>query len=646
MPAENSTTDYSSSRRERSANLVATLAMLIILQLGVAPVRAAPPSGEPNRSGEQLYTQYCAKCHSNAHAVRVPQLSVLRAMGPAAVLDALEFGPMRFTGLARTADERHAIVEFVTGKKIGQETEAKESLTGRCADAPGNFDPNAGPKWNGWGNDLSNTRFQSDAAAGLTADQVSKLQVKWAFGFPPNTTLSQPTVVGGRIFVGSSRARVYSIDAKTGCLYWSIKAPAGVRTAMTVGPIPGTNPPRYAVYFGDLAAHAHAVDARTGEQIWTTLIDKHVAARDTGAPVLYENRLYVPLSSFEELIGSDASYQCCTFRGSVSALDAATGKVIWKTYTIAQKPKPTGKNKQGIQLWGPSGAGVWSAPTIDPLHGVLYATTGDNYSDPPSKTSDAVVALNLKTGKMLWSHQFTAKDAFNLACTPTRSTNCPESNGPDLDFGSSAILRTLPSGKHVLVAGQKSGVVHGLDPDRKGASIWNQRIGHGGIVGGIQWGPAADNDVAYTALSDLGVKFKQDPDAGTVVEFDNKEGGGIFALDLATGQRRWATPPPGCGGRPNCSPAQSAAVTGIPGVVFSGSVDGHMRAYSTQEGKVVWDFNTARDYPTKNGVPAKGGSLDGPGATVAGGMLFMGSGYGFLGGVPGNVLLGLSVDGK
>jgi len=642
MPEKNTAADSRRFKWKWSANLVA-LAMLTILQLG--SVRAAPPPGAPHRSGEQLYKEYCAQCHSSGRA-RVPQLNILRPMGPRAVLEALEFGPMRFTGLARTAQERLAIVEFVTGKKPGQEPEPKESLTGLCAGAPGNFDPKAGPSWNGWGNDLNNTRFQSDAAAGLTVDDVSKLQVKWAFGFPPNTTLSQPTVVGGRIFVGSSRARVYSIDAKTGCLYWSIKVPGGVRTAMTVGALPGTNPPRYAVYFGDLAANAHAVDARTGEQIWKTQLDEHIAARDTGAPVLYENRVYVGVSSFEELIGADAQYQCCTFRGSVSALDAATGRVIWKTYTIAQKPKPAGKNKLGVQLLGPSGAGVWSAPTIDPKLGVLYATTGDNYSDPPSKTSDAVMAFNLKTGRMIWSRQFTAKDSFTLACTTGDPTNCPKSNGPDLDFGSSAILRTLPNGKRVLVAGQKSGVVHALDPDHKGASLWNQRIGHGGIVGGIQWGPAADNDNEYAALSDLGLKFKQDPDVGTVAELDPSQGGGIFALDLATGEKRWAKPPVTCGGRPNCSPAQSAAVTGIPGVVFSGSEDGHMRAYSTQEGKVIWDFNTARDYTTKNGVPAKGGSIDGPGPTVAGGMLFMGSGYGFFGGMPGNVLLGLSVDGK
>jgi polyvinyl alcohol dehydrogenase (cytochrome) len=278
----------------------------------------------------------------------------------------------------------------------------------------------------------------------------------------------------------------------------------------------------------------------------------------------------------------------------------------------------------------------------------LYATTGDNYSDPATGTSDSILAMNLDTGKLLWSRQFTGKDAFNIACLVGASTNCPEANGPDLDFGSSAILRSLPNGKRVLLAGQKSGVVHAIDPDRKGAIVWQQRVGRGSALGGIQWGPAADSDNIYVALSDIGFKLKQDPATGTSVELNGRQGGGIFAYDPATGARRWATPPPGCGGRPDCSPAQSAAVTGVPGVVFSGSVDGYMRAYSTQEGKVIWDFNTAREFKTTNGIKAKGGSLDGPGggATVAGGMVVFGSGYGFWGGIPGNVLLGMSVDGR
>lgn len=482
--------------------------------------------------------------------------------------------------------------------------------------------------------------------AGLTADQVPKLKVKWSFGFPPNTMVSQPTVVGGRIFVGTVRGRVYSIDADKGCLYWSAKLPAGMRSAITVAALPGSKPPRYAAYFGDLTANAHAIDAKTGESIWTTRLETHPAARVTGAPVLHGNRLYVPVASFEEAAGADPHYECCTFRGSVVALDAATGKKIWQNYTIPQKPKKTRKNNLGVQLWGPSGASVWSAPTIDEKRGALYVTTGDNYSDPASKTSDGIVAFDLKTGKMLWSQQFLAGDAWNISCDAGSDANCPKAKGPDLDFGSSAILRTLPNGKRILVAGQKSGVLHAIDPDKKGKILWQQRVGKGGLIGGIQWGPAADTKKVYVALSDIGVKIKNDPEAGMVSELDGSVGGGIFAYEIATGEKKWSAPPFSCNGRPKCSPAQSAAVTVIPGVVFSGSVDGHLRAYSTQDGKVIWDFDTIRDFTTVNAMEGKGGSLDGPGPTVVGGMVFVNSGYGFWGGMPGNVLLGFSVDGK
>jgi polyvinyl alcohol dehydrogenase (cytochrome) len=398
-------------------------------------------------------------------------------MQPQDVRDALEVGTMRFQGVQLTTEERRAIAEFITGKKLAWEQEGREMLVGRCADGNAKFDPASGPQWNGWGAGLANARLQPSAEAGLTPDQVRKLKVKWAFGFPPNTVLSQPTVVGGRIFVGTLRGRVYSIDAAKGCLYWSIKTAAGVRTAMTVGMLPGRKPLRSALYFGDTSANVYAVEAKTGKQMWTARANDHPMARITGAPVLYANHLYVPVSSAEEGSAPDPRYPCCTFRGSVVALDALIGKKLWQAYTIRQKPRPTHKNPQGVQLWGPSGAAVWSAPTIDTQRGVLYVTTGNNYSDPATSTSDAILAVDLKTGKMLWSHQFTEKDVLN--------------NGPDLDFGSPAILRTLPNGKRILLAGQKSGVLHAIDPDRKGAIVWERRVGRGSTLGGIQWGPAS-----------------------------------------------------------------------------------------------------------------------------------------------------------
>jgi polyvinyl alcohol dehydrogenase (cytochrome) len=393
-------------------------------------------------------------------------------------------------------------------------------------------------------------------------------------------------------------------------------------------------------------ANVYAVDARTGTPLWKRRVEDHPTARVTGAPVLHANRLYVPVSSAEELSGAVPQYECCTFRGSIVALEATTGTQVWKTYTIPQTPTPVRKNAVGIQLWGPSGAAVWASPTIDLQRGVLYVTTGDNYSDPPTPTSDAIVALDLGSGKVLWSRQFTVGDAYNIACESPDPTNCPQAKGPDLDFGSSPILRTLPNGKRVLLAGQKSGMLHAVDPDNNGAILWQQRVGQGGTLGGIQWGPAADTDTIYVALSDVRLRVKGDPERGVALELDAKAGGGLFAYRVENGDKKWATPPPSCGERSPCSPAQSAAITVIPGVVFSGSVDGHLRAYSTQDGRMVWEYDAARDYDTVNGVKARGGSFDGPGPTVADGMLYVYSGYGVWGGMPGNVLLVFSVDGK
>jgi polyvinyl alcohol dehydrogenase (cytochrome) len=352
--------------------------------------------------------------------------------------------------------------------------------------------------------------------------------------------------------------------------------------------------------------------------------------------------------------GADAKDECCKFRGSVSALDAATGKVIWKSYTIAEEPKPTRKNAQGVQLWGSSGAGVWSSPTVDLKNHIVYVTTGDNYSDPPTNTSDAFMAFDTDTGKLAWSRQITTGDAYNIDCDipPEKQVNCPEAKGPDVDFGSSAILVNLPNGRRALIAGQKSGVVSAVDPDRQGKILWQVRVGHGGSLGGVQWGSAADAKNVYVALSDIqrraappGSPAGRASVFGVPYELDPKAGGGLFALEIETGKVVWHTPHPGCV-KPGCSPAQSAAVTVIPGVAFSGGVDGHLRAYATDDGRIVWDVDTEQEYNTVNGVKANGGSIDASGPVIVGGMLYVNSGYFFQGSASGNVLLAFSVDGN
>jgi polyvinyl alcohol dehydrogenase (cytochrome) len=592
-----------------------------------------------------VYNEKCASCH-NGQVARAPQIQALKVKSPEEVLDALLTGPMVFLGMGMPDAERRAVAEFITGKQFGDD-QLKATITNFCPHAPGEFTVSeSAPRWNGWGVDLANSRAQSAEHAGLTAEQVPNLKVKWAFGYLPGTVASQPTVVGGRVFVGTLRGQIYSLDAKTGCLYWAVKNPTGVRSAISIERLPNSVPPRYAAFFGDLSATVHALDARTGEEIWSTKVDTHPIARVTGSPKFHDGRLYVPVTSLEEASAADARYECCTFRGNLVALDAATGKQIWKTYTILEEPKPRGKNRTGTNVFGPAGASIWSSPTIDPEGGRIYVTTGDNYADPATKTSDAFVAFDLKTGKFLWSQQFLPNDAWNVACDSKDESNCPKAKGPDLDFGSSSILRKLPDGKRVLLAGQKSGVVYAIDPDNGGKLLWEQRAGKGGLAGGIQWGPAADNELMYVAVSDIGLTPTSDPERGTVPVLDPKVGGGISAFRLQTGEKVWFVPPPGCGDRKNCSPAQSAAISVIPGVVFSGSVDSHLRAYSAKDGKVLWDYDAAQEYKTVNGVKANGGSFDSSGPTIVDGILYTNSGYAQFGGLGGNVLLAFSVDGK
>jgi polyvinyl alcohol dehydrogenase (cytochrome) len=597
-----------------------------ILSLPKNPAARAGAQARPAfMSGGEIYATRCASCHESGEP---PYLNhfVLKAASPDYVVYMLSQGTMHVQGTDLTRRQKIEVAEYLAGKKLGTSGTAAEPANRCSAAPPAGF---SGPAWNGWGADLSGTRFQSAANAGLTAGQVPRLQLKWAFGIRGGfTSYSQPTVAGGRVFVGGPLGGVYSLNASTGCTYWSFHAAAGVRTAITIGP-------RGRAYFGDLRAGVYALSASTGRPLWQTRLSSHPYARITGSPVLYKNTLYVPVASREEWMAADPHYPCCTFRGFMAALDARTGKILWKTYTISERAHPVKKNKFGVQLWGPSGAGLWSTPTVDSRRGVLYIGAGNNYSDPATPLSDAILAISLQTGKIVWSRQITSNDTYNVSCYRSDPANCPAKQGPDSDFGSSPILRALPDGKRVLVVAQKSGIVFGLDPDDQGRILWQTRIGHGGPLGGVEWGPAADADTVFAALSDFAMKVGPEG-----VMPDPKAGGGLFALRLSDGHLLWNAPPPSedCN-EPRCSPAQSEAVSGIPGVVFSGNDSGHLRAYSTSDGKVLWNFDAAREFETVNGVPARGGAIDGGGAAIAGGMVFVDSGYGSIFGLPGNVLL-------
>jgi polyvinyl alcohol dehydrogenase (cytochrome) len=586
-----------------------------------------------------LYGRNCAQCHDTGSTeMRAPGRDVMKGMSPETIVRTLDSGTMAPLARNLSPSERQAVAEYLTGKPIQRTTASNElPRTGQCQGAPSEFSrPFDVPGWNGWGADVTNRRLQPTETAGITPQNVAQMKLKWAFGFAGAVSANaQPTVVGGRIFVGGGDRKVHALDANTGCLLWAFEPDAPVRTAIMIAPLGA--PRGYAAYFGDARANAYAIDAATGTLLWKQKLDDHPAARITGAPTFNAGVVYVPVSSFEEATGTRDSYECCTFRGSVVALDARTGERVWKTYTIADEPRPTTKNAISVQLFGPSGAAVWSSPTIDVERHALYIATGNSYSDPPAETSDAVLALDLKTGAMLWHQQLTANDAYIVGCPRVTSINCPNNPGPDYDFGQSPILTRLVDGRSILAIAQKSGVVHTLDPDNQGKILWQTRVGIGGALGGSQWGSAVDRDRIYVAVSD--VRFLQ----ARPFRLNPEAGGGLFSLDLATGKVMWTVPPVPCGERSQCSPALSAAVTVIPGVVFSGGVSGILRAYATADGRPLWESDTERDFTTVNGVPAHGGAMDGPGPVIVDGMLYVASGYGQWGGRPGNVLLAFSV---
>lgn len=505
---------------------------------------------------------------------------------------------------------------------------APDQIANRCS--PDLEPSSTRAAWAGWSPDPANRRYQPASQAGFAGSDVPRLKLKWAFGLP-NVRLvrSQPAVFNGRVYLGGNDGTLYSVDAATGCTFWAATASKSVRSGIALGKAGLVD----AVFFGDAGGDVYALDASTGRLIWGVPADPHPAATITGTPTYYDERLYVPVSSGEEQSRRRPDYSCCTFRGSVVALDASSGKTIWKTYMAPETPSPQGRAADGHTVFGPSGMAIWSSPTLDLARKRVYVGTGDNYAEPDTPTADSAVALDLGTGALLWSVQFTKDKIYKIECGDLAAAGCSPPTVPEFDLGASPVLVSLSSKRRVLILGQKSGMIYGVDPDANGKLLWHDRAGAGGLLGGVQWGMASDGRAVYVAVSDLAFQGRGP---------DPTKGGGISAYQVSDGKLLWKTPPPGCGDRRPCSPAQSQAVTVIPGAVFSGSIDGHLRAYDTRDGKIIWDFDTARSFDTTNGVSAKGGSLDVGGPVVAGGMMFVMSGYPGFGAMPGNVLLAFS----
>lgn len=631
-----------------SKALATGFALAALGHCGVRAQPAAPPAAEAERGnglmgafaatggdrahGEALYKTRCASCHDSPTG-RTPARAGLQAETRTMIAATLIEGVMAPMARGLAPGDIASLAAY-----LSDQTEAGGLGVGRL-EAPachGKAPPMtlAGPSWNGWGNAATQDRFQPKP--GLKAADIPRLKLKWAFAYAGSRN-GQATVAGGRVFLTSSSGAVYALDARRGCAWWRFDVPGGARSSITIGRLPAAKgrPARYAAFLtGWTERTAYALDAMTGALIWKAPVTDQQEVQLTGSPALYGGRLYVPVSSAEEAIAASDTYGCCRFRGAVAALDAATGKMLWQTF-MTEPPQPTRKNAKGVQMFGPAGGAIWSAPTIDAKRGLLYVATGDSYTDRPAPMTDAVVALDLASGAVRWSRQMTQADNYIIGCGPRGGVaNCPTPLGPDHDFGASPILKTLPGGKQLILVGQKSSQVYGLDPDAAGKIVWQQRISPGGPLGGVEFGPASDGDTYFVGIADV---------------FVPKPAPGVYAFRIDDGSPVWSAPGPRvtCAWKgPFCLPAVSQALSAMPGAVFAGSMDGRFRAFDARTGKVVWEVDTGQPVQTVTGQMASGGVMDGAGPTIAGGMVYISSGYQARSGRPGIVLMAFSVDGR
>lgn len=599
----------------------------LLLQAAMAATPSQP--GSPSHPGQAVYDQHCAQCHEGGVA-KAPHKMFLEMLAPDAIYVSMTEGIMQAQSAVLDDAERRAVAEYLAGASL--DDYVAPPLPPVCSAADARFDFTRPPASSGWGVRLDNNRHVDEAAAGLSAADVPALELAWAFAFPnASRARSEPGIAGGALFIGSQDGTVYALNQTTGCLRWTFRASAEVRTAIVVSSWQaGDTDARPRLYFGDLLARAYAVDAMTGELLWSVKVDEHPNATITGTPTLAGDRLLVPISSLEVTSAADPAYPCCSFRGAVMAISVQDGTVLWKQHTIETPPSEVGKTSVGTPILAPSGAPIWNSPSVDLDAGLLFVGTGENYSSPAESNSDAIIAMDLKTGKKRWVFQATEGDAWNVACMlPEARSNCPEEDGPDFDFGAATMLVDTVEGR-ILIAGQKSGEAFGLDPE-SGELIWRHRIGRGGIQAGIHFGMAAMDGVVFVPISDF--------DDGQQHELPARPG--MFALDAASGEVLWHTPHEDrCGDREFCNPGISAPATAMDGAVFAGAMDGVLRAYDPESGRALWKYDTARPFLALSGASGAGGSIGGSsGPVIRDGMLYTTSGYGIYFHMPGNVLL-------
>lgn len=611
--------------------------LLIAASLLLAtPILAFSQGGQnsaDSADGEYQYQLFCAECHEGA-LLEAPQRAAFDFYTPNRIVDALEFGSMATSGMALTRQQKRNIAYFLTGEQF--DDSPAQAVSFSCESSLGSDARLTQPvAWNGWGGGVGNTRHRAGESI-LTKSNVGQLELKWAFAYPDATRArSQPVVTEEVTFIGSQEGTIFALDNTNGCPWWTFSADAEVRGAIFVDTDDQGAPET--LLFGDFGGSAYAISAQTGELIWKREVHEHPQATITGSVIAHEDTLLVPVSSLEVLLAARVGYPCCSFRGAVVALSISSGEELWRTYTT-DEPRPTILSTAGTQQFGPSGAPIWSSPTVDADRNLVYVGTGENYSSPANGYSDAVLAMDMANGEIVWAAQLTKDDAWNGACS--RGTpNCPEEDGPDYDIGAAPILTRDGNGREIILVGQKSGMVYALDPAKGGELIWEQRAGSGGTMGGIHYGMSTNGEKLFVGVSDLPTNNPYNVGAAHP---------GVHALDVSTGEILWRNDlPNNCEEGPFlCWPGISAAVSSTSDLVFAGGLDGILRALDTDNGDILWETNTRQSFGLRNGIEAKGGSIESDGPVIVNGQVFITSGYEKWAESPGNVLLVYSLNGE
>lgn len=604
--------------------------------------------------GGKLFDRHCASCHDNP-AMHAPTREALSGFSKETVMVALQFGKMAPMASHLSKQEKGLISIYLAGSAPADDwIEQNRCSTGAVQGGP-DYIAN-------WGLGNHNRRYMPDAMAGITPDNVGSLELAWSIAFPKVSDMrSQPAIIGERIYLGDKTGMLYALDRRSGCVHDYLEVVSGIRSAITVVRRPGG---RTLLVFADSLATIYAVDPATMDIVWQQQARLYDTSVVTGSITYHGDRLFVPVSSYEVAVSGSPSHVCCKSHGGVIALDAASGRRLWEWHGTAEAELQR-RDEQGREFYGPSGVSVWSTPTVDAQRGRIYFGTGENLSHPATATSDAIIALDMATGALVWQFQATASDVWNAACL-NEGANCPADAGGDFDFGASVILADLPTGEQLLLAGQKSGDVFALST--QGELLWRARVSNAAIGpdlhktttnGGIHWGMSLSGERLLVAASD---PERERP------QYTPKPG--LHALNVSDGEVLWFQPVErGCEiaeenkplvGLQNMRAGKSidlatqyecsfyyglsAALVSTDQLVFSAGLDGKIRAFDISTGELLWEAATARPFATVNGMQGHGGAIDVSGQVLADGWLYVQSGYSMFGQLPGNVLLAYRVQ--